>query len=112
MIENEILIELADAAKAAPGAPHVSAIWRWCRKGIKVRSGDRLRLDHVRVGGRIFTSRPALARFFKALAEADAAHFDRQQDEPPPERQRHRIASRREKSTAKSSAALAAAGWA
>ncbi|MCW5756717.1 MAG: DUF1580 domain-containing protein [Phycisphaeraceae bacterium] len=47
---------------------HASAIWRWCRKGVR-----GVHLDHVRIGGRIFTSAEALNRFANALAEVDLA---------------------------------------
>ena len=73
---DERLIPLTEAATISPGRPHTSCVWRWCRQGIKARSGKRIRLDHVRVGGRIFTSAQALDRFFSAVAQADAKHFD------------------------------------
>jgi hypothetical protein len=41
----------------------------------------RVRLEHVRVGGKIFTSAEALQNFFRSLAEADAAYF---RDPPAP----------------------------
>lgn len=77
-------ITLAQAAKLAPGRPSSCAVWRWCRTGIKSRTGERIRLDHVRVGGRIFTTESELQRFFRLVAEADRAHFE--VDVPAPER--------------------------
>jgi hypothetical protein len=75
MSEN-VRIILTEAAQRTPGRPHPSTIWRWCRKGVKSRSGRRIKLEHIRVGGRIFTTPSALDRFFKEVAVADAEHFD------------------------------------
>ena len=69
-------LTLGQAANRSPGRPSANAVWRWCRKGILSRSGKRIRLNHVRVGGRIFTDPESLDRFFVEVAEADAAHFD------------------------------------
>lgn len=78
-IQASKLLTLADATKRVPGRNgkrlDPSTIWRWCRIGIKSRSGDRIRLEHVRVGGRVFTTDDALSEFFARVAEADLAHF-------------------------------------
>jgi hypothetical protein len=71
------LVTLGQAAKLCPGRPSANAVWRWCRKGILSRSGQRIRLHHVRVGGRIFTDKVSLERFFVEVAEADSEYFDR-----------------------------------
>ncbi|MFG0329598.1 MAG: DUF1580 domain-containing protein [Phycisphaerales bacterium] len=76
MLDGESLITLAEAAKLRPGRPHVSSIWRQARVGVRARNGDRVRLEHKRIAGKIWTSREALSRFDRALAEADAEHFD------------------------------------
>ena len=44
------------AAQLVPGRPSAQAIWRWCRKGLKARTGKIIKLDHFRVGARIYTS--------------------------------------------------------
>ncbi|MCI0630465.1 MAG: DUF1580 domain-containing protein, partial [Phycisphaerales bacterium] len=59
----EELITLVEAAKLSPGRPSVNAVWRWCRRGVRARNGERIRLEHVRAGGRIFTSAAGLGRF-------------------------------------------------
>ena len=69
-------ISLGEAAKLAPGRPSACAVWRWCRKGIKSRSGQRIKLNHVRAGGKIFTTKAALDTFSQAVTEADQEHFD------------------------------------
>lgn len=43
-----------------------STLFRWAKKGV-----GGVRLETVRVGRTIGTSRPALSRFFKKLADAD-----------------------------------------
>ena len=68
-LQSEGLLSLADAAKALPPIggkrPHVSTIWRWCRKGV-----HGVRLEHVRLGHRVCTSLEALSRFARSLADA------------------------------------------
>lgn len=67
--QKECVISLSEAAAAVPLAgakPHLSTIWRWCRKGI-----GGVRLEYLRVGRRIVTSREALGRFFQAVAQLD-----------------------------------------
>jgi hypothetical protein len=75
-------ITLSQAAKLVPGRPSANCVWRWCREGVKSASGQRVRLKHVRFGSRIFTTRQWLAAFGFALAEADAAHFERDERQP------------------------------
>lgn len=40
------------------------------------RSGERVRLKHVRIGGMIFSTRDWLDEFGRRLAEADSKYFD------------------------------------
>ncbi len=79
-MNGESKITLTEASKTCPHRrgrhPHVSTIWRWCRVGVRARSGERIRLEHCRVGGSLFTSAEALERFFTAVAEADREYFD------------------------------------
>jgi hypothetical protein len=70
------LLTLSQAARIAPGAPTPNCVWRWCRRGVMARSGRRIRLEHVRVGGKLFTSAQWLDSFGRRLAEADADYFD------------------------------------
>jgi hypothetical protein len=68
---KEEMLTLTEAARVLPTghgkAIHISTLWRWCRKGIKGR-----RLEYVRAGRRIFTSKEAIGRFMSLLAEDDA----------------------------------------
>lgn len=69
-LKHEEVISLSDACRVIPPIngkkTHPSTIWRWCRKGIR-----GVCLEYVRVGRRMCTSREALGRFFKALADTD-----------------------------------------
>ncbi len=69
-------ITLTDAAKIAPGRPSTNCIWRWCRRGVLSRGGERVRLQHLRIGGMIYTTARWLEEFGRRLAEADAKYFD------------------------------------
>lgn len=103
---NDKYLDLTAAAKLAPGRPHTASIWRWCRRGVKSRGGARIRLQHIRAGGKLYTSAAWLTAFFAATAAADAAHFD--VDPPTPSKapsDRHRA-----KSVARAEKVLAEAG--
>ena len=82
MHERDDYITLTQASKLAPGRPSINCIWRWCRKGVIARDGRRLRLEHVRMGGKLYTSAQWLAEFGQALAEADANYFNIDSDAP------------------------------
>jgi hypothetical protein len=71
-ITRESTLSLAQAADLLPpgrgGArPTVGCILRWILKGAKAPSGDLVRLDAIRLGGRWVTSREAIQRFAEAL---------------------------------------------
>ena len=82
-------LTLTQAAKIAPGRPSTNCLWRWCRRGVRSRGGERVRLQHIRIGGKIYTSARWLDEFGRALAEADQVYFDLEQ-EPAPEPRRPR----------------------
>jgi hypothetical protein len=75
MHETESYITLTQATKVAPGRPSINCVWRWCRKGVIARSGERVRLQHVRIGGKLYTTQTWLDQFGRQLAEADAKYF-------------------------------------
>jgi hypothetical protein len=64
-------LTLAQAAHLFADPPHPSALWRWCRKGLRARNGELVRLVHVRIGMKLYTTEEAIAEFGLALAEAD-----------------------------------------
>lgn len=68
-------ITLTEAAKLTPARVSPNAVWRWCRRGIKARSGAQITLRHIRCGGRVFTTRAWMDMFFSAVADADREYF-------------------------------------
>lgn len=107
--DNSHHITLSQAAKLTPGRPSVCAVWRWARRGIKSRTGDRIRLEHVRVGGRIYTTPDSLTAFFKAVSAADAAHFN-EAHVPTTSPRRKRTEKQRERDIETAERELRAAG--
>ena len=79
MHETEPLLTLIEASERTPGRPSANSLWRWCRKGVLTRKGDRIRLQHVRVGGKLFTSAKWMEEFGLRVAAADAEYFDANQ---------------------------------
>ena len=65
--ENERPLSFAAAAKSLPTRPNVVTLWRWRNRGIK-----GVQLESGLIGGRRYTSREALDRFFAATTAADA----------------------------------------
>lgn len=65
---GEDLITLTEATKVLPNRPCLATLHRWTRKGV---SGHRL--ECFRFGGRIYTSKEALARFVAELSKPPQA---------------------------------------
>lgn len=53
-------------------ACHPSTVVRWCHPGVRLADGRQLRLEHLKVAGRLMTSRPALLRFLAAQQTPDS----------------------------------------
>jgi len=100
---------LSEVAQSLPGRPHTSAIWRWARKGIKARSGERVRLPHTRIGGKIFVKEDDLTAFLQTLTNADLHYFNTPPVKPAPSL-RARTTAQRQKAIAQANARLAKAG--
>jgi len=84
-LANGDYLTLSAAAKIAPGRPHPATIWRWCRRGTKVRGTNRrIHLRHVRAGGKVFTKREWLEAFMAELATADLQKFKQDTQAPAP----------------------------
>jgi hypothetical protein len=67
---SDELVPLGRAGHLIPGPaakPHASTLARWARRGV---GKSRARLETVLLGGRRYTSRAALIRFFSRLSEA------------------------------------------
>jgi len=75
-VEGQQYITLTQAMKLVPGRPSFNCVWRWARKGVLARNGQRVRLEHVRIGGKLFTTAAWVAQFGTVLAQADVNHFD------------------------------------
>ena len=73
---RERLYPLRFAVKFAPRSSrtgrdlHVSALHRWARSGVDSVNGARVRLETLRLNGRLFTSREAMARFLARVSGA------------------------------------------
>jgi hypothetical protein len=71
---KEDLLSLTEAAKRFPpyrgnkDTASPATIWRWINVGSRARSGEVVRLEACRIGGRWLTSVQALERFSAALA--------------------------------------------
>jgi hypothetical protein len=81
-IETENIVSLTEATRILPRRngkrAAISTLWRWCRKGI-----NGVRLEYIRVGRNIATSREALNRFYEALAQADPVPVPQASSEKP-----------------------------
>lgn len=71
-IEQQGGMTVADVAARAH--THRVTVTRWCKTGVPVAGGRRVRLEAVRVGAKLLTSAAAYARFVTAQTPApDAA---------------------------------------
>ena len=103
MILNGSAINLNQAAKLLPNRPHISTLWRWCRKGV-----NGVRLDYWRAGRRILTTPEALEQFCARLAEADQDKTSQSSDTQVTPRSR--TEKQRERDMARAKATLSKAG--
>lgn len=55
---NDELIPLSQAARCLPNKPGAATLWRWHRRGV-----NGVKLEIVRVGGRVFTTASAWRDF-------------------------------------------------
>jgi hypothetical protein len=102
-LKTEELVSLRELAKLVPPGrngrrTHLSSVLRWILTGAKAPSGEAVCLEGLRIGGRWFSSREALARFGGALTpQAEGS--------PPPAprspTQRRRASERAERELAK-----------
>jgi hypothetical protein len=107
-LDNDPLLSLSEAARTIPPIdgkrPHPSTIFRWMTDG--VRGG--VKLEHIRVGRRICTTKHALERFFNALA--DAPKPEHQVSPKPPFQARCRTEAQRRHDVEEAKKRLKAAG--
>jgi hypothetical protein len=94
-LRNEKTLNLTAAARMLPpgrrGRPvSLSCVLRWVLDGVRLRSGDIVRLEAVRLGGRWITSVEALERFADRLTPRLS---DASVSAPPTPGQRRRAAA-------------------
>jgi hypothetical protein len=81
-LSTESVLSLRDAAKLLPparlGRPvSFACVWRWVLSGARAATGQKVKLEALRLGGRWVTSREALQRFAEALTpRAEAVAVD------------------------------------
>lgn len=51
---------------------HPATCYRWAFDGCLNRRGERVKLETIRIGGRIFSTESALRRYIEALSETPA----------------------------------------
>jgi hypothetical protein len=72
---SETLISLAQAAKKIPSTRtngcklHPATLTRWINFGVRTKSGNRIKLEAVKVGAGFVTSEQAVDRFLEAISE-------------------------------------------
>ena len=76
-ILDEDVVSTAGAAgylnERVPGAKFTPVvIWRWMTKGALNTAGQRIRLEHAKLGRKLITSRQALCRFSNRLSATHA----------------------------------------
>jgi len=81
--EHRINLHETTRLLGTDGCPtHLSTVLRAITKGLKSATGERIRLEALRVGGRWITSREAVERFTARLTSAALDH-DGKGAEPP-----------------------------
>lgn len=71
---DERYLTLEEAVQLVPRHPSAGTIWRWIRRGVWTRHGGNVRLRHVRIGGRVYTTEDWIRQFLDDLASADLAN--------------------------------------
>ncbi len=69
---QETVLPFSQAARRLPSLRgdkpvNPATLWRWAKCGVLARSGVRIRLETIRIGGSTCTSMEALQRFITAL---------------------------------------------
>src|SRR4051794_8722242 len=64
---DRAVIDLKELAKALPGRPHLSTLYRWTNPGL-----NGVKLETFKIGGRRFTSRELVLRFAARVSDPSA----------------------------------------
>jgi hypothetical protein len=77
---SETVLGFAAAGRRLPGRDgkhvHPATLTRWALNGVRGASGETIRLEAVRVGGRWVTSAEALERFAKRLTAGPSCEHE------------------------------------
>ena len=78
-ILDEGPISVQQAASLLPGPEKISTrtVYRWIRSGVRVGPW-RVRIEHIKLGGRIYTSEAAIQRFVSTINDLRAAQLKHQ----------------------------------
>lgn len=68
-VPDEQVIPLKQAANRFPNRPRIETLRRWCLSGWRSSSGRVVRLEHIRIQGRYFTSVEATRRYLDAMQQ-------------------------------------------
>jgi hypothetical protein len=67
---EKLLAGPAAVEKVTGDRPHYSTYFRWTQRGIRVDSGERIKLEYVKAASKRLTSVEAVRRFFQAVTAA------------------------------------------
>src|SRR4051794_19221743 len=84
LLEEELIL-LRRVPRVVQYRLHCSTALRWADRGVK-RGSRVIRLENTWIGGRRYTSREALARFFARLSDPESAG----EGSPSPQRERQK----------------------
>jgi hypothetical protein len=76
-IFNERVLALNEICELLPRNPKggkvsFSTIWRWSKNGVIGPGGERVKLETVKIGGRLLSSEQAIQRFAENLSPPEA----------------------------------------
>jgi hypothetical protein len=65
-------LPLSEVGACFPKRPSPATLWRWVLSGVKGPNGERIKLQSIRIAGRRYVRRSAVAEFIRAWnADAD-----------------------------------------
>ena len=63
---TEDVIPVRDIPKCCPTRPSMVTAYRWVNKGITTSNGNRIKLESLKIGSQLVTSKQAVNRFIQA----------------------------------------------
>jgi hypothetical protein len=112
---SEALLSFSQLANRLPahrgkGRCCPATVWRWVSKGVRLSSGEILKLEAIRVAGRWLSTVEALDRFVDAQTEVRLGAAAANRREPRPVRPQVRTPGQRKRANERAARALAKAG--